>query len=57
MTAHLTVTVWLISEVVREQRITVAVGRAALHKMRLNGRRLPWDMTEQVLVDFERGAT
>jgi hypothetical protein len=57
MTAHLTVTVWLISEVVREQRITVAVGRAALHKMRLNGRRLPWDVAEQVLVDFERGAT
>jgi len=50
-------TVWLISEMVREQRITVTVARAALHKMRVNGRRLPWDAAEQVLVDFERGAT
>ena len=50
-------TVWLISEMVREQRITVTVARAALHKMRTNGRRLPWDAAEQVLADFERGAT
>ena len=50
-------TVWLISEMVREQRITVTVARAALHKMRVNGRRLPWDAAEQVLVHFERGAT
>jgi hypothetical protein len=35
----------------------VTVARAALHKMRVNGRRLPWDAAEQVLVDFERGAT
>ena len=50
-------TVWLISEMVREQRITVTVARAALHKMRVNERRLPWDAAEQVLVHFERGAT
>jgi predicted nucleic acid-binding protein len=50
-------TVWLISEMVREQRITVTVARAALHKMRVNGRRLPWDAAEKVLADFERGAT
>lgn len=49
-------TVWLISEMVREQRITVTVARAALHKMRVNGRRLPWDAAEQVLADFEGGA-
>ncbi len=48
-------TVWLISEMVREQRITISVARAALHKMRVNGRRLPWDAAEQVLADFERG--
>jgi hypothetical protein len=41
---------------VREQRITVAVARAALHKMRVNGRRLPWEPAEQMLANFERGA-
>lgn len=46
-------TVWLISEMVREQRITVTVARAALHKMRTNGRRLPWDAAEQMLVALE----
>jgi predicted nucleic acid-binding protein len=42
-------TVWLISEMVREQRITIPVARAALQKMRINGRRLPWDAAEQML--------
>ncbi|RFC35865.1 MAG: hypothetical protein DID92_2727743785 [Candidatus Nitrotoga sp. SPKER] len=48
-------TIWLIGEMVREQRITVAVARAALHKMRINGRRLPWESAEQMLANFERG--
>ena len=38
---------------VREQRITVTVARAALHKMRVNGRRLPWDAAEQMLGAIE----
>jgi predicted nucleic acid-binding protein len=46
-------TVWLISEMVREQRITVTVARAALQKMRLNGRRLPWEAAEQILATLE----
>jgi predicted nucleic acid-binding protein len=46
-------TVWLITEMVREKRITIAVARAALHKMRVNGRRLPWEVAEQMLVAFE----
>lgn len=46
-------TVWLISEMVREQRISVTVARAALHKMRVNGRRLPWEAAEQLLVALE----
>lgn len=46
-------TVWLISEMVCEQRITVAVARAALHKMRVNGRRLPWEAAEQMLAVLE----
>ena len=44
-------TIWLIMEMVRERRITVAVARAALNKMRENGRRLPWDVAEQLLND------
>lgn len=46
-------TIWLISEMIREQRITISVARAALNKMRSNGRRLPWDLAEQMLNDLE----
>jgi hypothetical protein len=46
-------TIWLISEMVREQRITVAVARAALQKMRTNGRRLPWEAAEKMLNALE----
>ncbi|MEI2657200.1 MAG: DUF3368 domain-containing protein [Nitrosomonas sp.] len=46
-------TVWLISEMVREKRITVMVARAALQKMRTNGRRLPWEVAEQMLIGLE----
>ena len=49
-------TIWLISEMVREQRITVVVARAALSKMRENGRRLPWDMAEKMLADLQIGS-
>lgn len=46
-------TVWLISQMVHEQRINIPVARAALQKMRINGRRLPWDAAEQVLGAIE----
>ena len=46
-------TVWLIGEMVREQRITVAVARAALNKMRVTGRRLPWDAAERMLAALD----
>lgn len=46
-------TVWLMSEMVSQQRITVSVARAALHRMRVNGRRLPWGVAEKMLDDFE----
>jgi predicted nucleic acid-binding protein len=42
-------TIWLIAEMVREKRITVTVAKAALHRMRANGRRLPWDIAEKIL--------
>lgn len=46
-------TIWLISEMVREQRITVGVARASLNKMRENGRRLPWESAERMLDELE----
>jgi len=46
-------TVWLIAEMVREKRITIAVARAALHKMRVNGRRLPWEIAEKMLTELD----
>lgn len=46
-------TVWLITEMVRQQRITFAVARAALRAMQANGRRLPWDVAEQKLRELE----
>lgn len=45
-------TIWLIMEMVSERRITVAVAKAALNKMRENGRRLPWEVAEQMLNDY-----
>lgn len=49
-------TVWLITELMREQRISVIQARASMHKMRVNGRRLPWNTAENVLLNFERGS-
>lgn len=46
-------TIWLIAEMLREKRITVTVARAALHKMKMNGRRLPWEIAEKMLDEFE----
>ena len=45
-------TIWLIMEMVSEGRITVAVAKAALAKMRDNGRRLPWEVAEQMLNEY-----
>jgi hypothetical protein len=45
--------IWLIGEMVREQSVTVAVARAAPNKMRLNGRRLPWDAAKQILAALD----
>jgi predicted nucleic acid-binding protein len=46
-------TIWLIGEMVQQNRITVNVARAALQKMRRNGRRLPWDAAEKMLAEIE----
>jgi predicted nucleic acid-binding protein len=49
-------TIWLISEMLRERRIAVELARAALHRMRLTGRRLPWDTAEKILAAFDTPA-
>lgn len=41
--------IWLISEMIREERITRSVGKASIEKMRNNGRRLPWESAERML--------
>ena len=46
-------TIWLVSEMVRQQCITVAVARAAYKKMQEHGRRLPWELTENSLKNLE----
>lgn len=46
-------TVWLIKKMVCDNRITVSVARAALHKMRANGRWLPWDKAEERLAELD----
>lgn len=46
-------TLWLVTEMVRAGNITAHVARSAYQQMRSNGRRLPWDMAEQMLTDLE----
>jgi predicted nucleic acid-binding protein len=46
-------TIWLVSEMVRQQCITTAVARAAYKKMQEQGRRLPWDVAENNLKSLE----
>ncbi len=42
-------TIWLIEEMIRKQKITRAVGRESIERMRNSGRRLPWDIAERIL--------
>jgi hypothetical protein len=46
-------TIWLIEKLVLEGKITVAIARASLGRMRDSGRRLPWDIAEQRLSALE----
>ena len=46
-------TLWLINEMVKTGKITVHVARNAYQLMRAHGRRLPWDMAEQMLEALE----
>ena len=46
-------TLWLVNEMVRTEKITVHVARGAYQRMRAQGRRLPWDIAEQLLTELE----
>ena len=46
-------TLWLVNEMVQTGKITVHVARGAYQRMRAHGRRLPWDMAEQMLAALE----
>jgi hypothetical protein len=56
VTDDLDATIWLIGEMVRERRITVEQAKAALNRMRLTGRRLPWDVAEKMLAAIDAPA-
>lgn len=47
-------TIWLISQMVRHQLIEINVARQAYILMQSAGRRLPWDMAEQSLIEHEK---
>jgi hypothetical protein len=46
-------TLWLVNELVSTGKISVHVARGAIQRMRAHGRRLPWDMAEQMLAQLE----
>jgi len=47
-------TVWLVSQLVVHQQINTEQARAAYKQMQANGRRLPWHIAEQALVELEQ---
>lgn len=46
-------TLWLVNEMVRTKKISVAVAQRAYHRMKIRGRRLPWDDAEALLKTFD----
>jgi predicted nucleic acid-binding protein len=46
-------TLWLVTEMVRTGKISIHVARGAYQRMRAHGRRLPWELAEQMLVALE----
>ncbi|EJL6741193.1 DUF3368 domain-containing protein [Vibrio cholerae] len=47
-------TVWLVSQLVVHKQINTEQARAAYSQMQANGRRLPWAIAEQALVELEQ---
>ena len=46
-------TLWLVTEMVRKGTISTTMARAAYQCMRDSGRRLPWDLAEQMLAGLD----
>jgi hypothetical protein len=46
-------TIWLVAEMLRHERITATVARAAFERMRQGGRRLPWNLVDRLLLKAE----
>jgi predicted nucleic acid-binding protein len=46
-------TIWLVTEMVRDQKITKHVARSAYQVMQNQGRRLPWDLAECMLAEID----
>lgn len=47
--------IWLIEQMLRKECISVVEAKAALTKMHLNGRRLPWNIAEKMILNFAAG--
>lgn len=46
-------TLWLVAEMVKTGKISVQIARNGYQRMRVHGRRLPWDLAEQMLAALE----
>jgi hypothetical protein len=46
-------TLWLVAEMVKTGKISVQIARNGFQRMRVHGRRLPWDLAEQMLAALE----
>jgi hypothetical protein len=46
-------TLWIVNELLTKQIITIQNARIAYDKMKVKGRRLPWDKVKQQLHEFE----
>ena len=46
-------TLWLVNKMVQSGKITVHVARNAYQLMRAHGRRLPWNVAEEMLAELE----
>lgn len=42
-------TIWLVEQMIKHEKITVEVARAAFQRMRDSGSRLPWREIEKIL--------
>jgi predicted nucleic acid-binding protein len=49
-------TLWLVNELVTTGKISAHVARGAYQRMRVHGRRLPWDLAESGLREIERNS-